>query len=521
MSHLLRILPATVAVLLGSALLPGSAGDAQPPRAATPAGPAPDRGLASVESCRLCHFDRELSGRVYKESLGFIRLNESQTWETADAHRDAFKALETPYARRMGEQLGWPDVTRQPACLTCHAVDLSPKTPPAQKRDDGFHKADGVNCVACHGLVNTAWREEHTKPRTWRAKPPEDKAKETGQIDLRDPLRRAAQCVSCHVGNHAEGKVLTHAMYAAGHPPLPGFELTTFSDDQPRHWNPPRDVPYLQTLPADQAWGLFHYRKDDNPQARAVVLGAAVTCRESFRLLHDEAAACPTEQLLDLANFDCYACHHDLKRPSWRQERGFGGRMPGRPVARPAPAALVRIALAQAGPAGVPLLADLDRLQKGLDAAFDRRPFGDPPAVADASQALLDWSDKAVGLLAEVRYTPDECRRLRAGIAAYLQATAGGRRADAPDYDAARQLVWAFNVINGELNDAPPAVAERLKALDARLPLHVRPKEKLPVAEQMKERLQRLNGFEPGSLREPFGAILKELPAAGPERRPR
>ena len=54
--------------------------------------------------------------------------------------------------------------------------------------------------------------------------------------DLWDPVRRAETCASCHVGNHDEGKVVTHAMYAAGHPPLPGFETATFGDLEPRHW---------------------------------------------------------------------------------------------------------------------------------------------------------------------------------------------------------------------------------------------------------------------------------------------
>ena len=56
--------------------------------------------------------------------------------------------------------------------------------------------------------------------------------------DLWDPVTRGKKCVSCHIGNPdpEEEKVVTHAMYAAGHPPLPGIEVATFSDAQPRHW---------------------------------------------------------------------------------------------------------------------------------------------------------------------------------------------------------------------------------------------------------------------------------------------
>src|SRR5207248_334113 len=36
--------------------------------------------------------------------------------------------------------------------------------------------------------------------------------------------------------NVKEGKIVTHEMYAAGHPPLPGIEIATFGDALPRHW---------------------------------------------------------------------------------------------------------------------------------------------------------------------------------------------------------------------------------------------------------------------------------------------
>ena len=38
----------------------------------------------------------------------------------------------------------------------------------------------------------------------------------------------AEVCLSCHVGNAQQGKVVTHEMFAAGHPPISGFEIETF-----------------------------------------------------------------------------------------------------------------------------------------------------------------------------------------------------------------------------------------------------------------------------------------------------
>jgi hypothetical protein len=69
--------------------------------------------------------------------------------------------------------------------------------------------------------------------------------------DLRNPGKRAEWCMSCHVGNAAEGKVVTHAMYAATHPVLRGFDLASFSKNLPQHWWNLKEVPYLQTAPID------------------------------------------------------------------------------------------------------------------------------------------------------------------------------------------------------------------------------------------------------------------------------
>jgi hypothetical protein len=66
---------------------------------------------------------------------------------------------------------------------------------------------------------------------------------EYGERDMRDPAARAERCAACHVGNAAEGRFVTHAMYAAGHPPLPPLEVMTFSRDPPMHTTYARDLP--------------------------------------------------------------------------------------------------------------------------------------------------------------------------------------------------------------------------------------------------------------------------------------
>src|SRR5262249_32957402 len=126
--------------------------------------------------------------------------------------------------------------------------------------------------------------------------------------------------------------------FAAGHPPLPGFEPTVFSDAMPRHWQ------YLREKPPNIQKDL-QYDGREYEQTKLVLVGAAVSLAESMRLLAEQCAKAATG--LDYANFDCYACHHDLKTQSWRQKYGFAGK-PGRVPMRPWPTVLVRLAIEHA-----------------------------------------------------------------------------------------------------------------------------------------------------------------------------
>src|SRR5213079_1423062 len=138
-----------------------------------------------------------------------------------------------------------------------------------------FYPTDGVGCEACHGVADK-WFREHIDKK-WRLEPPDKKLTEYGERDMRNPAVRAERCAACHVGNAAEGKFVTHEMYAAGHPPLLPLEVMTFSRDQPMHYKYARDLPYFDTLDAGDAWRLFHYRKGECQPARQVAVGAVVT----------------------------------------------------------------------------------------------------------------------------------------------------------------------------------------------------------------------------------------------------
>src|SRR5262249_38286090 len=162
------------------------------------------------------------------------------------------------------------------------------------------------------------WYDPHTNP-TWRQVTPNGK-REKGQMDVRDPVVRAAICASCHIGNLDEGKFVTHEMYAAGHPPLPPLEVMSFSRDQKAHYKLARELPYLKDLAekdiannTDNAWKLFHFRgyKIESQPARQVAVGAIVSLKAQMDLLIGPAGQESTSKNgLDFAHFNCAACHH-------------------------------------------------------------------------------------------------------------------------------------------------------------------------------------------------------------------
>lgn len=459
--------------------------------AAPPDAPAPPaRDELALASCSACHSGK--NGTGYKRFNGaevekYICLDEFTKWEGFDPHAKAgahfLAALDGELGTRMSRRLGY-EVKADARCKACHATELTPLTVPKEKKDFSSF-GQGINCFACHGRPvsdEKNWVGQHFQ-KDWREKRADVKT-QYGLTDLREPGVRAETCVSCHVGNLKEGKFITHEMYAAGHPPLPAFEVAAFSEFQPRHWHRPGDNEYFKTQSADECEKRFHRRPDENAEARLVATGAVIEFRAAMRLLADDPT---TDVRLDLANFDCYSCHHDLRRPTYRQERVVG--VPGRPMMRAAPAQLVRMIL------GTDRRAEFKQLRDALQSAFDERPFGDPAKVRDAATNLVTWSDGAITDLDGVKFKATEVARIRQEIAAYL----GGDK-NHPDFGAAQQLAWAFQMIGGE--------TKLDSAREALLGLRLRDSDKapVPVLELLPARMKTLYDYEPRRLRPLFPA---------------
>src|SRR5262245_32083119 len=243
-----------------------------------------------VSLCRKCH--NEKSPVPDKDAL-LYRGTEMSTWDQFDKHKDATRVLQGARSQRMGTHLGWKDVAHDQRCLSCHGVVVANEK---EAHEGSFQPAQreesGVSCVVCHGAYRE-WVDNHatvTGGDAWKKLTRSEKERDQGLRDLWDPAKRAALCCSCHIGNAAEGKVVTHEMYAAGHPPLPSFELNSFSDAMPRHWETLGEkVARTKNKDFYKRVHGFATDADDNDQVRMLAVASAVEFRSTIQLMHDLA----------------------------------------------------------------------------------------------------------------------------------------------------------------------------------------------------------------------------------------
>lgn len=416
--------------------------------------PAPE--YIGLGQCVLCHNQKlEAEDTPFNTlSREFCALTETGVF-AHDKHRQGYELLEGELGQHMQKILAdaWdkPDykVTDDQACLSCHAGWKTGEVKPPT-----FEY--GVTCESCHG-PGSQWRDPHINPK-WRTTHPGEKSK-WGFTDVRNPMSKARLCFSCHIGNVEEGKLVTHEMYAAGHPPLPGIELETFASQMPVHW---RSIQEKGDFKHRDAWiaanfeGVEHNPVDDLPQTKSVIISGVMALRETLNMFGSQAATADGEQWPELAVFDCTACHHDLTAPAWRQVRGYGTTVPGRPQIFAWATALVKVGIRQrAGADDEKFKADwnaADAKLEELRRALDRRPFGIPQnihAITHGEDGLIAWLDE---LAADIFKSP-----VGKGEAHRALKTLATLPADAyPDFNSARQILWAVRTIQTELNSELP-----------------------------------------------------------------
>jgi hypothetical protein len=370
------------------------------------------------------------------------------------------------------------------------------------------------------------------------------KEEKFGMTDLWDPVKRTKTCASCHIGDADPEKhrLVTHDMYAGGHPPLPAFGTAVFCNSLPRHWQLMNEKsPEMQKIE-------YQWNPTELEQTKLVVAGGAAAFREAINLLAQKAEQAEKgNQVLDFALFDCAACHHDLQQPSWRQQRGYNG-APGRPGPRSWSAAVMDLCEWQA--AGMDKGRDqkfAGDLKKGVAAlyqGFGARPFGDNADVKKTAQGLVALMDNEFipKLDAPLKtdgandnsYTKKEARELLKRLA---NAAAKPPAGATPDFDSARKTAWAFEAIyddlrrSGDLKENQSAIEAQLAKLTASLELKL-PNAGKPVADEeykkdpdkvKKHRQEEIENFlpqvlkatadyNPDDVQKAFEEIVKLLP---------
>ncbi len=439
-----------------------SVAEAQQKESALAAGVGAARKFVGADQCAVCHgVDFERTPALARlVSRDFCLQSETLIYLT-DKHLDSRELLTKELGKQIGERMQIADVSRDRRCLTCHAFwDPSwPKDEPAPEsalQKTGVSILSGVSCESCHGMAS-GWLEGHRMAEKWRTMDPSVKEKEHGLIDLRNPIRRSQQCFSCHIGDAAEDKVVTHEMYAAGHPPLPGIEVANHSEAMPSHWLTLREKGDFKFRAGYIAANLPDWAEDegalanDLPTTRSVLVGGVVALRQSVELVAELSKR--QEEWPEFSAFDCQSCHHDLRIDGIWAARQVPGRA-GRPRLPQWTAALIPVAIEAVDKNPPAKLKEFNDALHSLYTSVGKAPFGDAKATQAAVQPLVTWLDEQA---ASIVNSPIDVARADKAIDRLLASTPE----EFPDFHSARQIAWAIRSIQLEMRAGYPPFKPR------------------------------------------------------------
>ncbi len=242
-----------------------------------------------------------------------IRRDEYLHWHDRDPHARSLKTLQSAKSLAIlqrlkiiesAEKSGQWQVRKEAQaayqnCLQCHALEPKPTHDP---RD--LTALEPVSCESCHGPAKTWLRPHYEESWPTLAEKPQD------YIDTANPTALAQSCVACHVG--AKDREVNHDLIAAGHPALK-FELAAYRALLPPHWNEARlraSHPHYET----ELWSAGQRQS----AAAAIDLLAARYAGSHATLPAPDTKSRAETIWPEFAEFDCYACHHDLGGASWR-----------------------------------------------------------------------------------------------------------------------------------------------------------------------------------------------------------
>ncbi|HSW14244.1 MAG TPA: multiheme c-type cytochrome [Solimonas sp.] len=379
-----------------------------------------------------------------------IRQDEYFIWQRQDRHHQAYRTLFSERSQRIAAHLGWGKAEAAEGCLVCHA-----HAPPAEARGPRFQMDDGIGCEACHG-ASERWIAEHVNG----LKTPQEKVAH-GMTATWDPGVRAELCSGCHVGD--TDHVMTHAIMAAGHPPLL-FELDTFSALQPPHWEV--DADYRKRKPA--------------PDPAMNWLEGQIAATDAW-LARLESGALGHGLFPELAVFDCDACHHSMNA-----DRYQAGRAPGLPPGQ-VPLADQPLVLLQAWMAA---MAPAQAAEAGQQRERLYRQYSaDASKLRGQAGETRRWLQRDV--YARLRQAPPDAGQLRQVL---RRIAANGEQAQGGDFYYAQQTAMAAQVLAAAIEERGAGG----KALR-------------PATDALYDSVRNRDRFEPAAYRRALGQLSASL----------
>jgi len=154
---------------------------------------------------------------------------------------------------------------------------------------------------------------------------------------------------------------------------------------------------------------------------------------------------------------------------------------------------------------------ELDDRLRALKIAFTQRPFGDATAIAAIATATEKWCSQLLERLSKKPVDRERAVALVRGLCTMPSA-------EVPDYDSARQIGWAIQVIHSELShdSKPPnhdAIEHRIGKLRTLLKLDLPAGSAKSVEKELPESLRHIYLYEPGPFKAVLSELLSELPA--------
>lgn len=376
--------------------------------------------------------------------------SEHTQWLQNDKHADAYNVLFNEVSVNMAKALKLETPAHQAQlCLNCHGPAAEPPAIAAFNPSHQNLVMDGVSCEACHGEASR-WLGPHIRA-DWKAKNVEQKA-EYGFRDTKDLWTRAKLCADCHVG--APGRDVNHDLYAAGHPRL-SFELSAFHALMPAHWSRDHDRATGAGISPAQRVGKI----DKSPfEAKLWALGQAASAEASIDLLihraktanvaNQPAETYPAGAVVgswpELAETACFACHHNLSSPSWRQSATrYSNRKPG---GYPWGTWLFPLVPQAAELAGIDMPANMGPLSELVREMS--KPLPDQKAVIDHATGLQVRLNGIGQELNKKTPTADEIGKL------FVNVASNGGDLSKQSWDEATQVFLALVALNRGHRDA-------------------------------------------------------------------